>query len=326
MSESIRGCIDLITYYNHESGYLIARLVPEGKRERITVVGTVAALKEGETIEVEGAWVNHSKYGRQFKIETYRQVHPSTLEGIQKYLGSGLIKGIGPVSAQRIVDHFGGKTLEIIDADPYGLLEVENLGKNRVELIARAWKDQRRIKDVMVFLQSHGITTGYAVKIFKQYGQEAIQRVRENPYRLERDIVGIGFRIADRIARNMGLAADAPERIQAGNAILAQSGIAEEGHVFLPVEVLMRTVQGNSGGQRRTLSSRTGNPASDDDGIVQRGLALLPATALLRRGWRLASSLKRLLRTPAAVKLDSPCPQAGTGEGLQLSPEPGGRP
>lgn len=316
MSESIKGCVDLITYFNQESGYMIARLVPEGKRERITVVGSVAALKEGETIEVEGDWVSHPKYGRQFKIESYRQVHPSTLEGIQKYLGSGLIKGIGPVSARRIVAHFGAQTLEIIDADPYRLLEVDKLGKSRVDLIARAWKDQRRIKDVMVFLQSHGITTGYAVKIFKQYGQEAIQRVRENPYRLERDIVGIGFRIADRIARNMGLAADAPERIQAGMRYLLVRG-SEEGHVFLPVEVLMQQCKDILG-----VNAELFPPALEtlraDDGISKEDLRYyLPPLYYAEVG--LASSLKRLLRTPAAVKLDSPR-HTGTGEGLQLSP------
>lgn len=316
MSESIKGCIDLITYFNQESGYMIARLVPEGKRERITVVGSVAALKEGETIEVEGDWVSHPKYGRQFKIESYRQVHPSTLEGIQKYLGSGLIKGIGPVSARRIVAHFGAQTLEIIDADPYRLLEVDKLGKSRVDLIARAWKDQRRIKDVMVFLQSHGITTGYAVKIFKQYGQEAIQRVRENPYRLERDIVGIGFRIADRIARNMGLAADAPERIQAGMRYLLNRA-SEEGHVFLPVEVLMQQCKDILG-----VNAELFPPALEtlraDDGISKEDLRYyLPPLYYAEVG--LASSLKRLLRTPAAVKLDSPR-HTGTGEGLQLSP------
>ncbi len=316
MSESIKGCIDLITYFNEESGYMIARLVPEGKRERITVVGSVAALKEGETIEVDGDWVSHPKYGRQFKIESYRQVHPSTLEGIQKYLGSGLIKGIGPVSARRIVAHFGAQTLEIIDADPYRLLEVDKLGKSRVDLIARAWKDQRRIKDVMVFLQSHGITTGYAVKIFKQYGQEAIQRVRENPYRLERDIVGIGFRIADRIARNMGLAADAPERIQAGMRYLLVRG-SEEGHVFLPVEVLMQQCKDILG-----VNAELFPPALEtlraDDGISKEDLRYyLPPLYYAEVG--LASSLKRLLRTPAAVKLDSPR-HTGSGEGLQLSP------
>ena len=316
MSESIKGCIDLITYFNQESGYMIARLVPEGKRERITVVGSVAALKEGETIEVEGDWVSHPKYGRQFKIESYRQVHPSTLEGIQKYLGSGLIKGIGPVSARRIVAHFGAQTLEIIDADPYRLLEVDKLGKSRVDLIARAWKDQRQIKDVMVFLQSHGITTGYAVKIFKQYGQEAIQRVRENPYRLERDIVGIGFRIADRIARNMGLAADAPERIQAGMRYLLNRA-SEEGHVFLPVEVLMQQCKDILG-----VNAELFPPALEtlraDDGISKEDLRYyLPPLYYAEVG--LASSLKRLLRTPAAVKLDSPG-HTGSGEDLQLSP------
>ena len=316
MSASIKGCVDLITYHNPENGYMIARLVPEGKRERVTVVGSVAALKEGETIEVEGDWVSHPKYGRQFKIESYRQVHPSTLEGIQKYLGSGLIKGIGPVSARRIVAHFGVQTLEIIDADPNRLLEVDKLGKSRVDLIARAWKDQRRIKDVMVFLQSHGITTGYAVKIFKQYGQEAIQRVRENPYRLERDIVGIGFRIADRIARNMGLAADAPERIQAGMRYLLNRA-SDEGHVFLPVEILMEQCKDILEVNAELFPSALESLRADDGISKEDQRYYLPPLYYAEVG--LASSLKRLLRTPAAVKLDPPV-RTGTGEGLQLSP------
>ena len=294
---------------------MIARLVPEKKRERITVVGTVAALKEGESIEVDGAWVNHPKYGRQFKIESYRQVHPSTLEGIQKYLGSGLIKGIGPVSARRIVAHFGVETLEIIDDDPYRLLEVAKLGKSRVELIARAWKDQRRIKDVMVFLQSHGVTTGYAVKIFRQYGQEAIQRVRANPYRLERDIVGIGFQIADRIARNMGMATDAPERIQAGMRYLLNQA-AEEGHVFLPVEKLMRQCKDILDVNAELFPAALETLRADDGIFKEESRYYLPPLYYAEVG--VASSLQRLLRTPAAIKLDSPG-KAETGGGLRLA-------
>ena len=201
--------------------------------EKIVVVGAIAALEEGENVEVEGEWTNHAKYGRQFKIENYRLVYPTTLEGIRKYLGSGLIKGVGPVSAKRIVEHFGEETLDIIDADPQRLSEVPNLGKKRVDMIAEAWDAQRHVKDVMVFLQSHGITTGYAVKIFKQYGQKAIQEVRSNPYRLERDIRGIGFRIADRIAQNLGLDRDAPQRVQAGIRFLLNEA-ADDGHVYLP--------------------------------------------------------------------------------------------
>ena len=156
MTISYKGCIDRITYHNEENGYTIARLAVEGERERITVVGAMASIQEGENVEVEGVWANHPKYGKQLKIENYKLVYPSTMEGIEKYLGSGLIKGIGPVSAKRIVAHFGSETLDVIDADPSRLEEVSKLGQKRVELIAAAWGEQRQIKDVMVFLQSHG--------------------------------------------------------------------------------------------------------------------------------------------------------------------------
>ena len=304
MGESLKGHIDRITYHNPENGYTIARLVLEGgRRERITVVGAIASLKEGEGVEVEGDWVKHPQYGRQFKIESYKPVYPSTLEGIQKYLGSGLIKGVGPVSAKRIVAHFGDATLDVIDDDPQRLLEVPKLGKKRVELIARAWKDQRQIKDVMVFLQSHGITTGYAVKIFKAYGQEAIQRVGENPYRLERDVTGIGFRIADRIAQSMGIATDAPQRVQAGIRYLLNQA-ADDGHVFLPAVELMERAKEILGINAELIPLGL-ETLRGDDGLVTEDLHYyLPPLYHAEVGT--ASSLKRLLRTPAAVKLTKP--------------------
>ena len=315
MGESLKGYIDRITYHNPENGYTIARLVVKGKRERATVVGAVASLREGENIEIQGDWVNHPRFGRQFKIEAYRLIPPSTLEGIQKYLGSGLIKGVGAVSARRIVAHFGQETLDIIDADPLRLLEVPKLGRKRVELIAQAWEEQRQIKDVMVFLQSHGITTGYAVKIFKEYGQEAIERVRENPYRLERDVMGIGFRIADRIAQNMGVASDAPQRVQAGIRYLLNQA-ADDGHVYLPAVELMERAKEILG-----INAELIPPALEslraDDGLVTEDLHYyLPPLYHAEVG--AASSLKRLLRTPAAVKPARPDAPAEK-DGLQLA-------
>jgi exodeoxyribonuclease V alpha subunit len=315
MSESFKGYIDRITFHNPENGYTIARLVVEEGEERITVVGAIAALKEGESVQVEGMWVNHPKYGRQFKIEKYRPVYPSTLEGIEKYLGSGLIKGVGPVSAKRIVEHFGGQTLEIIDADPQRLQEVPKLGKKRVELIAKAWEEQRQIKDVMVFLQSHGITTGYAVKIYKQYGQEAIHKVKDNPYCLEREVRGIGFRIADRIAQNLGMARDAPARVQAGIRYLLNQA-AEEGHVFLPGVELMERAK-----EILEINAELIPPALEalraDDGVVTEELRYyLPPLYHAEVG--VASSLRRLLRAPAAIKL-SKAELGKAADGLELA-------
>ena len=232
--QSYKGHIDNITYHNRENGFTIARLVADGEQKKITVVGAIAALEEGEHIEVDGIWTEHPRYGRQFKIEDYRIVYPTTVKGIEKYLGSGLIRGIGPVSAKRIVDHFGKDTLDVIDENPMRLVEVPKLGRKRIDLIAESWGEQCKIKDVMVFLQSHGITTGWAVKIYKEYGHQAVDIVKSNPYRLERDIRGIGFRIADRIARNLGVEVNAPQRVEAGIRYLLNKS-AEDGHVFLPV-------------------------------------------------------------------------------------------
>ena len=313
MNQSYKGFIDRLTYHNPENGYTIARLVVEGQRERIAIVGAIASIQEGESIEVEGVWTNHPKYGKQLKVERYKAVYPSTLEGMQKYLGSGLIKGVGPRSAKRIVEHFGAETLDIIDADPHRLAEVPKLGKKRVELIAEAWDEQRQIKDVMVFLQSHGITTGYAVKIFKTYGQEAIQKVRSDPYRLERDVDGIGFRIADRIAQRLGLGHDAPERVQAGIRYLL-SEAADEGHVYLPaVEMMERAVE------ILEINAELLPPALEalrtSDGAVTEDLRYyLPP--LHRSEVGAASSLKRLLQAPAEA-LAVP---AAAEDGLELAP------
>ena len=296
MSQLYKGFIDRITYHNPDSGYTIARLAVEGERERVTIVGALASVQEGENVEVEGLWENHPKYGKQLKIENYKTVYPSTLEGIQKYLGSGMIKGIGAVSAKRIVTHFGAETLDIIDADPQRLGEVPKLGQKRVDLIAAAWGEQRQIKDVMVFLQSHGITTGYAVKIFKEYGQEAIHKVRSNPYRLERDVAGIGFRIADRIAQNLGLGREAPARVQAGIRYLLTQA-ADDGHVFLPAVELMERAR-----EILEINAELLPPALEDlradDGVVTEGTHYyLPP--LHRAEVGAASSLQRLLRAPA---------------------------
>ena len=313
MNLSYKGSVERVTYHNPENGYTIARLSAEGEREIVTIVGAIAAIKEGENVEVEGVWTNHPKYGKQLKIEKCTPIYPSTLDGIQKYLGSGLIKGVGAVSAKRIVAHFGTATLDIIDADPQRLAEVPKLGKRRVELIAEAWGEQRQIKDVMVFLQSHGITTGYAVKIFKEYGQEAIEKVRSNPYRLEREITGIGFRIADRIAQNLGLDREAPERVKAGIRYLLDQA-ADDGHIFLPAVEMMERAK-----EILEINAELLPPALEslraDDGVVTEDLHyFLPP--LHRAEVGTASSLRRLMQVPAEA-LEAVVAEE---DGLELAP------
>ncbi|GAB4571671.1 MAG: ATP-dependent RecD-like DNA helicase [Anaerolineae bacterium] len=246
MAEQLKGSVERITFYNPENGYTVLRLRPEqlrlgGARDGlVTVVGSLPELQPGEVVAFTGEWVTDARYGRQFRAESVRQTMPATIEGMRRYLGSGLIKGIGPRTAAKIVDHFGLQTLEVLDHHPERLMEVPDVGRKRMAMIARAWAEQQAIKEVMLFLQGQQISTGLAIKIYKQYGDESIQKVRENPYRLARDIWGIGFLTADRIAQNMGLPVDSPYRMEAG-ILYALNEATNDGHVFLPRDVLIQS-------------------------------------------------------------------------------------
>jgi exodeoxyribonuclease V alpha subunit len=206
----------------------------------LTAVGTLPELTPGEHVRLWGQWTAHPDYGRQFKVERCEQVLPSTVEGIRRYLGSGLIKGIGPRTADKIVNTFGADTLRVIDTEPQRLREVPDIGNKRYQLIAQAWEAQKAVKEVMVFLQGHGVSAGLAVKIYKHYGDEALKVVRGDPYRLARDIWGIGFKTADKIARALGLPEDSPARVEAG-AVYALSELADDGHVYAPGSHLTAT-------------------------------------------------------------------------------------
>lgn len=232
--ETLQGILERIVYENEEDGYIIARFSsPRHGHEPLTVVGNLMSASPGENLLLKGSWVNHPKYGRQFKIEEYKTILPATVTGIKKYLGSGLIKGIGPVMAERIVDHFGLDTLDVIENSPKRLGDVFGIGRKRVEMITSAWQEQKDIKEVMLFLQSHNVSTNFAVKIYKTYEERAITVVREDPYRLAEDIYGIGFKTADTIADNLGIEKNSQSRLMSGiQYILSQS--AEEGHVYLP--------------------------------------------------------------------------------------------
>jgi exodeoxyribonuclease V alpha subunit len=229
--QELEGVLERLTFHNEENGYTIARLIPSGKTYEVTVVGTLAGVNVGESLRLFGTWTTHPQYGRQFEVRTYTVEHPATIEGIRKYLGSGLIKGIGPATASRIVDYFGTQTLDIIENEVHRLREVPGIGDRRTEQITTAWVEQRYIKEVMVFLQSYGVSSGLAVKIYKVYGDQSIPFIRSDPYRLARDIYGIGFKTADQIARKLGLAPDAPTRIQAG-LIYTLSSLSDQGHCY----------------------------------------------------------------------------------------------
>ena len=246
---SLTGVIERITFHSEESGYTVARLntgnvkqswcaFPCAVKRRgvaplITVVGSFANIQAGQTLQLQGTWTEHPQYGSQFKVVSYKETKPATLTGIEKYLGSGLIKGVGPVTAKRIVKHFGLETLEIIENQIHRLSEVPGIASKRIAMIQTTWAEQKSIKEVMIFLQGHGVSTTYAVKIYKQYGDNALATVTTNPYQLAIDIFGIGFLTADKIARNVGVAPDSKFRYRAG-VLHVLDKASEDGHCYLP--------------------------------------------------------------------------------------------
>ncbi len=230
----LEAVLERITYANEETGYTIARVATEKSgNDLLTVVGALLGAQPGESLRLTGRWTSHPRYGRQFEVWNYTTVLPATIVGIERYLGSGLVKGIGPKLAERIVGHFGVDTLRVIEEEPQRLIEVPKLGPKRTKLIAAAWLEQQAIKEVMIFLQGVGVSTSLAVRIYKQYGDGSITVVREEPYRLAADVWGIGFRTADTIARAVGIAYDSPQRVKAGlQHTLSEA--ADNGHCFLP--------------------------------------------------------------------------------------------
>jgi exodeoxyribonuclease V alpha subunit len=233
MPDRLTGQIEHITFSNQENGFTIAKVRVSGRRDLVTVVGNLLAPTPGELLDMQGEWTTHPRFGEQFKVEQFTTQVPATVHGITKYLGSGLIKGLGPVMAGRIVERFGKNTLDVIEQDIGRLAEVPGVGTKRISMIAKAWEAQRDIRDVMMFLQGHGVGPGYAAKIFKQYGNRAVAVVRENPYRLATDVTGIGFATADRIAEQIGIPRHSPLRVAAGVLFVLQQS-AEEGHVYYP--------------------------------------------------------------------------------------------
>lgn len=235
----VEGVLERITYANEETGYTVARVdTGRGGNDLLTVVGALLGAQPGESLRLHGRWGSHPQYGRQFVVENYTTVLPATVQGIQRYLGSGLIKGIGPRFAERIVERFGVDTLEVIEHEPGRLIEVPGLGPKRTKKIAAAWEEQKAIKEVMVFLQGVGVSTSLAVRIYKQYEDGSIGVVKNEPYRLASDVWGIGFLTADRIAQAVGIPHDSPERVKAGlQYALSQS--SDQGHCYLPEERLI---------------------------------------------------------------------------------------
>ncbi|GAO09031.1 ATP-dependent RecD-like DNA helicase [Streptomyces lydicamycinicus] len=303
----IEGVLERITYANEENGYTVARVdTGRGSGDLLTVVGALLGAQPGESLRMEGRWGSHPQYGKQFTVENYTTVLPATIQGIRRYLGSGLIKGIGPRIADRIVEHFGTDTLDIIEREPGRLVEVPGLGPKRTKLIGAAWEEQKAIKEVMVFLQGVGVSTSIAVRIYKKYGDAAISVTRNEPYRLAADVWGIGFLTADRIAQSVGIPHDSPDRVKAGlQYALSQS--TDQGHCFLPEEQLIadavKLLQVDTG----LVIDCLGELAADPEGVVREQVpggadGAPPVTAVYlvpfhRAEISLAGRLTRLLRT-----------------------------
>jgi exodeoxyribonuclease V alpha subunit len=264
--ETITGVVERLTFYSAKSGYTVARLTRPRSNELTTIVGNFANIQPGQTLQLTGFWRDHPQFGPQFQVINYQETKPATLTGIEKYLGSGLIKGVGPVTAKRIVAHFGLETLEIIENQIERLIEVQGIAKKRITLIKNAWSTQKAIKEVMVFLQGHGVSTTYAVKIYKQYKDEAIATVTKNPYQLAADIYGIGFLTADKIARNIGIALDSEFRYRAG-IIHCLSVAAEDGHCYLPQSELIESVI-------KLLTTESHQPTEEAVAMIIKDMAL----------------------------------------------------
>ena len=229
--EHLRCVVERITYQNEENGYTVLKCAAKNYSNLVTVVGVMPDTHVGSVLSLEGMWKIDAKYGRQFSVEHFEETLPATVYGIEKYLGSGLIKGVGPKFAKRIVNQFGKDTLNIIEENPDELFQVEGIGKVRVDRIKASWKEQKEIKNIMLFLQSHEVSTSHATKIFKTYGSESIEIVQENPYRLADDVWGIGFKTADAIAQKMGIGKERFMRLRSG-IFYTLNKLAEDGHCF----------------------------------------------------------------------------------------------
>src|SRR5919202_1547342 len=300
---TLEGVLERITYASEETGYTVARVTTERDTDLMTVVGNLLGAQPGESLRMQGRWTSHPQYGRQFEVHNYTTVLPATVQGLRRYLGSGLIKGIGPKMAERIVTHFDLDTLRIIEVQPQRLSEVPGLGPKRTAMIGRAWVELKAIKEVMLFLQGVGVSTSLAVRIYKTYGDAAISVVKNEPYRLAADVWGIGVKTADKIAQSLGIPHDSPQRVKAGLQF-ALSEASEEGHCYLPEADLIAKAA-ELLGVETALAEGCLEELAHDEGVVMEYLPGLEGevTAVYRVPFHraevsLANGLLRLLQAP----------------------------
>lgn len=316
----IRGVVERITYQNPENGYTVLKCAVKNYSDLVTVVGNLLDVNVGSVLLVDGNWKIDSKYGRQFLAESWEETMPATVFGIEKYLGSGLIKGVGPKFAKRIVQKFGTETIEVIESDEKRLLEVEGIGKKRIQMIHESWEKQKEIKNIMLFLQDHGVSTAFAGKIYRQYGNESIQIVKENPFRLADDIWGIGFRTADGIAQKLGFEKDDFARIRSG-IMYTLSALADEGHVYAEREQLIKKAVELLEADEMCIAGAIEKMRENKDLICEawreeEGDSIyLPTFYYAETG--VASRLRRLTQTPAQDRLWTSLMQARQKTGNQ---------
>ncbi len=298
--ESLDGSLERFVFRNEETGFTVARFAVQ-PLQIVTVVGEMVGVQEGLPLRLRGHWVEDKKFGRQFRIATYQLHAPETLIGIERFLASGIIPGIGPELARRMVEHFKADTLEVIDRAPQRLVEVSGIGSGRAAKIAAAFAAQREVQDVMVFLRGHGVSAAFAARIVKRYGKDAINVVRANPYRLATEVWGIGFRSADAIAEKLGIARDAPSRLEAG-VLHALETSSEDGHLFLPDDELIAAAADLLGVALDRIAPRLA--ALEQSGhVIRELLGARGSCAMLPWAYEAeasaASLLAALVRTPA---------------------------
>ncbi len=299
MDEQLTGYVDAIVFAQPENGFTVARLKEPKKKELTVIVGYLPGLQAGENILCKGIWKNHPTHGRQFEVAEYTVESPSDILGIQKYLESGLVKGIGPVYAKKIVDRFGADTLEVIDKTPSRLYEIGGLGKKKIRQLKECWNEQRSIREVMVFLRAHGASPAYAQKIYKQYGNESIAKVKENPYQLAKEVHGIGFKMADLIALKLGFTLQSPERLGAGIEFVLWE-LTNEGHTcypiadFLPIAAAMLEVE------KPLIETALKNLIHTAQLVEQEGMIWLKPYFAYEQG--IASDLLRILTAQQAIR------------------------
>ena len=306
----IRGVVERITYQNPENGYTVLKCAVKSYKELVTVIGSLMDVNVGSVLLIYGNWKVDSRYGRQFAAESWEETLPATVFGIEKYLGSGLIKGVGPKYAKKIVTQFGTETLEVIETDISRLQEVDGIGKKRIKMIRDSWERQKEIKNVMLFLQDHGVSTSFAAKIYRQYGNESLDKMKENPFQMADDIWGIGFKTADGIAQKLGFAKEAYVRLRSG-IMYTLSNLADEGHVFAYQKQLIAKAAELLEAEESSIVMTLDQMIMDKDLIcetvdyntdqAEMKAIYLPAFYYAEAG--VAGKLKRLAQAPAADRL-----------------------